>query len=290
MSHEPSVSVIIPTWNRAATVVAAVESALAQTHAPLEVLVCDDGSSDDSAQRVGAMSDPRVRWLPGPRGGRPAIPRNRGIVAARGEWLAFLDSDDEWLPDKLARQLAAVRATGRLACCTNAWRLSPGIDRRELMLSGPDGVYALAELLEGNRVICSSALIHKSLLANAEGFPEAAILKALEDYALWLRVACFTQFAHLAEPLVLYRDEPVASVRADGLDAKAQRVEVVADFLAWCRRHRGPHTREALSAARRYRDRHELWRQGEVPAAYRLRRWLGRMRRGLRRGDGVSLS
>src|SRR5262249_7122187 len=105
MSHEPSVSVIIPTWNRAATVMAAVESALAQTHAPLEVLVCDDGSSDDSAQRVGALPDPRVRWLPGPRGGRPAIPRNRGIAAARGEWLAFLDSDDEWLPDKLERQL-----------------------------------------------------------------------------------------------------------------------------------------------------------------------------------------
>src|SRR5262249_8525132 len=243
MSHEPSVSVIIPTWNRAATVVAAVESALAQTHASLEVLVCDDGSSDDSEQRVRAMSDPRVRWLPGPRGGRPGIPRNRGIAAARGEWLAFLDSDDEWLPDKLARQLAAVRATGRLACCTNAWRVSPGIDRREPMLSGAGGGYALAEPLQGNRGDCSSAMVHRSLLADAAGFPQAAILQALADYALWLRVACFTQFEHLAAPLVLYRDEPVASVRADGLDAKAQRVEVVADFLAWCRRHGGPRTR-----------------------------------------------
>jgi glycosyltransferase involved in cell wall biosynthesis len=288
MSHEPSVSVIIPTWNRAATVVAAVASALAQTHAPLEVLVCDDGSGDDSERRIRALPDPRVRWLAGARGGRPAIPRNRGIAAARGEWLAFLDSDDEWLPDKLGRQLAAVRASGRRASSTNAWRVSPGADRREPMQSDADGVRTLTDLLHGNGVICSSALTHRSLLAVAEGFPEAAILKALEDYALWLRVACFTAFDHLAEPLVLYRDEPAASVRAEGLDAKAQQVEVVTDFLAWCRRHPAPDTRRALRVARRYRDRHELWRDGEAPAAYRLRRWLGRIRGGLRGGGEVT--
>jgi glycosyltransferase involved in cell wall biosynthesis len=290
MSHKASVSVIIPTWNRAATVVAAVESALAQTHAPLEVLVCDDGSTDDSAQRIRAMSDPRVRWLPGPRGGRPAFPRNRGIAAARGEWLAFLDSDDEWLPVKLERQLASVRIRGRLASCTNAWRVFPGVDLRERMLSSPDGGVGLTDLLGGNGVICSSAFIHRSLLRDIEGFPEATILKALEDYALWLRVACFSEFDHLSEPLVLYRDEPVASVRADGLDARTQRVEVMADFIAWCRRHAGPHTREGLRVARRYRDKHRLWRDGEVPAVHRLRRWLGRVRRGLRGGDGPSLS
>ncbi len=290
MSHQPSVSVIIPTWNRAATIVAAVESALAQTHAPLEVLVCDDGSSDDSEQRVGALSDPRVRWLPGPRGGRPAIPRNRGLAAARGEWLAFLDSDDEWLPEKLARQLAAVRASGRPACCTNAWRFTPGVDRRELMLGGGDGVYTFADLLGGNRVICSSAMIHSSLLSIVEGFPEAAILKAIEDYALWLRVACLGDFDHLAEPLVLYRDEPTASVRADGLDGKAQRVEALADFLAWGRRHPGARTRPGRRAARRYRDRSGLWRDGEVPLPYRLRRWVGRVRRGFFPGARASLS
>ena len=82
MTHQPAVSVIIPTWNRAATVVAAVESALAQTHAPLEVLVCDDGSTDDSEQRIRALSDRRVRWLPGPRGGRPAIPRKASARVA----------------------------------------------------------------------------------------------------------------------------------------------------------------------------------------------------------------
>lgn len=291
MTHEPTVSVIIPTWNRGALTVAAAESALRQTHAPLEILVCDDGSTDDTEQRIRAMSDPRVRWLPGPRGGRPAIPRNRGIAAARGAWLAFLDSDDEWLPDKLERQIATVRACGRLACCTNAWRVLPDVDQRDRMGGDRDSFHTLADLLVGNAVICSSAMIHRSLLAKAEGFPEAAVLKALEDYALWLRIACLDEFAYLAEPLVLYRDEPAASVRADGLDARAQRVEVLADFIAWCRRHSSRGNRRGLQAARRYRDRHGLWRAGEVPMRYRLRRWLGRVRAVLGgRGEGASLS
>src|SRR4051794_13419670 len=102
---ENSVSVIIPTWNRAATLGPAIQSVLNQTYPPREVLVCDDGSTDNSVDVVAQLDDQRIRWLPGGRGGRPAIPRNRGIGAATGEWLAFLDSDDEWLPDKLERQL-----------------------------------------------------------------------------------------------------------------------------------------------------------------------------------------
>ena len=92
----PSVSVIIPTWNRAHTLPRAIESVLSQSLPILEVLICDDGSTDGTAEAVMAMArqDPRIRWLPGERGGRPAIPRNRGIRESRGEWLAFLDSDD----------------------------------------------------------------------------------------------------------------------------------------------------------------------------------------------------
>ena len=78
------VSVIIPVWNRADTVVNAVRDAICQTEGDLEVLVCDDGSTDDSRARVGAIGDPRVRWLDGPRSGCPAAPRNRGLREARG--------------------------------------------------------------------------------------------------------------------------------------------------------------------------------------------------------------
>lgn len=250
-SAEPTVSVIIPTWNRRATIVAAVASALNQTQPPLEVLVCDNGSTDDSEALIRAMGDARVRWLTGPPGGRPAFPRNRGIAAAAGDWLAFLDSDDEWLPDKLASQLAAVRASGRRACSTNAWRFIPGTGRQGTMLDVPKAALDLATFLTGNRVICSSALVHKSLMAEAEGFPEAERLTALEDYALWLRVACFTAFDYLPQPHVLYRDDPPNSLRVQDIDPWSQRVAVLRDFLDWCRRHPSPQTRQGSRAGRR---------------------------------------
>ena len=258
MSSQPSVSVIIPTWNRAAAVVAAVDSVLRHTHAPLEVLVCDDGSTDDTQERIRRIADPRVCWLPGPRGGRPAIPRNRGIAAARGEWLAFLDSDDEWLPEKLARQLAALHASGRRASSTNARRLVPGAGPAGTLHDGGDMVLGLAQLLADNRVVCSSAVIHKSLMAETEGFPEAAGLRALEDYALWLRVSCFTEFDYLPEPLVIYRDDPPNSVRAFDRDGRNQRFAVLSDFLAWCRRHPSGQTRRGYRAGRRMLRREKV--------------------------------
>jgi glycosyltransferase involved in cell wall biosynthesis len=246
----PSVSVIIPTWNRATTIVAAVESALKQTHAPLEILVCDDGSDDDSEAHVRRLSDPRVVWLPGPRGGRPAIPRNRGIAAARGDWLAFLDSDDEWVAEKLARQLDVLRLSGRRACSTNALRMIPGRGSGgRLHQDGPTAL-SLAKLFGDNRVVCSSALIAKSLMVQIEGFPEGEQLRAIEDHALWLRVACFTEFDYLADPLVIYRDDSANSVRAFDLDGSRQRREVIDDFLSWCRRHPGPESRRGALAAR----------------------------------------
>jgi teichuronic acid biosynthesis glycosyltransferase TuaG len=274
MNSQPSVSVIIPTWNRAATIVAAIESALGQTYAPLEVLVCDDGSTDETERLVARILDQRVRWLPGPRGGRPAIPRNRGIATAQGEWLAFLDSDDEWLADKLAVQMEAVRRSGRLASCTNAWRVVAGVRQADPLLDNPKAVLDFDTMLTGNIVVCSSALIHRSLFPAVEGFPEARLLTAIEDYALWLRVGTFTQFDCLATPLVLYRDDPAVSVRADGLDGRGQRVEILADFLAWCRRHPSIRIAVASWTARRYRFSHKLWRDGETPAIERSRRWL----------------
>src|SRR5262245_47409787 len=93
------VSVLVPTYNRSKLVRRAVESALAQSYRRLEVLVVDDGSSDDTRQVIEGM-DPRVRYIRQANAGVSAA-RNRGIAEARGEFVAFLDSDDEWLPWKL---------------------------------------------------------------------------------------------------------------------------------------------------------------------------------------------
>jgi cellulose synthase/poly-beta-1,6-N-acetylglucosamine synthase-like glycosyltransferase len=105
-SASVTVSVIIPAYNAAPQIGRAIESALAQTHAPLEILVVDDGSRDRTAEIVGRLPPP-VRLIRKENGG-PATARNLGAREARGEWLALLDADDWWFPDKLRAQLACV--------------------------------------------------------------------------------------------------------------------------------------------------------------------------------------
>ena len=233
-----NVTVIIPTWNRADTIQAAVKSALRQTYPVHEVLVCDDGSSDNTEEAVRSINDQRVEWLPGLRGGRPAIPRNRGIRQSRGEWLAFLDSDDEWRSDKLERQLTVAKELNCRAICSNALRYIPGRGNAGNVLDWNEPKTTLRHLLAVNLVICSSVLIHRSLVVAIEGFPEDVKLKALEDYALWLRVATLTDFAYVNEPLVLYRDDPANSVRVQGVTEWIQKRCVLSDYLGWVSRHR----------------------------------------------------
>ncbi|HBF33411.1 TPA: hypothetical protein DDW35_02485, partial [Candidatus Sumerlaeota bacterium] len=179
----PEYSVIIPTWNRASTVLTAIGSALNQTHPPLEVLVCDDASTDNTEELVRSLGDPRVIWLSGPRGGRPAIPRNRGIRVARGEWVAFLDSDDAWLPEKMEKQFTLAQALHCQAACTNAVKIVPKQpDFHETLLPWNSGErITLADQIATNNVITSSVALQRDLLLRAGGgFPEDAQLKVGE--------------------------------------------------------------------------------------------------------------
>src|ERR1700722_8506374 len=104
---KPKVSVVIPTYNRAATVPRAIESVLAQTVTDLEVIVVDDGSSDDTGKVLREMFGDRIRYYSQANQGA-SVARNKGVEEARGEWIAFLDSDDLWEKEKLEWQLKAV--------------------------------------------------------------------------------------------------------------------------------------------------------------------------------------
>lgn len=256
--HSDTVSVIIPTYNRAHTLVAAIRSALAQTTPALEVLVCDDGSTDATREVVEALADERVRFLACGRNGRPAIVRNRGIAESRGAWLAFLDSDDEWLPEKLTTQLALVHALRCLASCTNATRLVPGQGPAGTLLAFDQPRLPFGLLLRSNLVVCSSAMFHRSLLSHVGGFPEHQSVVAAEDYALWLKIATRTDFAFVAAPQVVYTDNPAASIRGVDPAAEQRRARAVFDdFLRWAPRL----SRSALALRwerlRRARDAHK---------------------------------
>ena len=214
-------SVIIPTYNRAPLVRAAVDSALRQSVPPHEVLVCDDGSTDDTAALLRQVfaDVPKVKVLSLPHSGLPAVARNAGIAAASGEWLGFLDSDDVWLPEKTARQWAAIQAQPAIGLvCTNTLVASHGDDpqmRATLLREVPAGEVTLATLLEENVVITSSVLVNRSLLGVVGAFSTQPGFRSVEDYELWLRVATRAPIHYLDEPLVIYRDDTANSVRRD---------------------------------------------------------------------------
>ncbi|CAN5632117.1 hypothetical protein BH10ACT10_BH10ACT10_02940 [soil metagenome] len=236
-----SVSVVVPPPNRAELLAAAVASALDQPGVDVEVLVCDDGATDGSAAVVAAIEDPRVRWLPGPASGGPAVPRNRGVAAARGEWVAFLDSDDRWRSGKLRAQLDRLDQTGGDACVTNAFRCVPGdLSAPGLMHDRLPPLITLDNQLERNLVMTSTVLARTTTLRRLGGFPEKSGRTLFEDYALWLRLAQERPVSVVDEPWVDYRDEAAASVRGTMASELTCTAHALEDFVHWRRQGADP--------------------------------------------------
>lgn len=227
-----NVSVIIPTWNRAEQLIKAIESALTQTLPVLEVLVCDDGSTDNTLQTIKSIKDKRVKWLPGKHTGLPAVVRNRGIKKSQGNWLAFLDSDDEWYPKKLEKQLTFSKKKNSLAVCCNAYGIYSQGERKKY-LDYSKSTITFFDLIKTNYIILSSALVHRSLLSKCFGFPEGDKFRNAPDYAFWLRVSTQTNFAYLDEILVNYLDEPDKSIRRFTKNPHLQKKIILANFLQW---------------------------------------------------------
>ena len=178
-------------------------SALSQDPAPIEVLVCDDGSADETPERFRAWEarDPRVRYIRvEPNRGTPSPVRNAGTRAARGDWVAFLDDDDAWLPGKLAAQLEHSAAADVVA--TNAMT-SDGSP----YFPETSGVHTIDRraFLYDNPVIQSSVMSRRDIVLAAGGFPEAKWLSAIEDYALWWSLSDDgARMVRLETPLVAY--------------------------------------------------------------------------------------
>lgn len=214
--NQPTVSVIIPSYNRAPLLKEAITSVLAQTVTQIEILVCDDGSTDNSKEIVEEFDDSRIIWLTDKNSGGPAAPRNRGIKAAKGDWLAFLDSDDLWEPTKLDRQLSAMKEHSLLMSCTNASVIKDCTIQPEPYFNSPtDKSLTFRRMLRVNKVICSSMIIHKSIPEIVGGFPEDRDFKAIEDYALWLSASMTGNIYYVSTPLTIYRDEPEQSIRGE---------------------------------------------------------------------------
>ena len=200
----PEVSIVVPAHNAGRTLAQTLASVIAQTVVDYEVIVVDDGSTDDTAQVAGQAQDSRVTVVSTANGG-VARARNHGIARATGSFVAFLDADDLWRPTKLADQLQRLAADpGAGVCVTAATRID---DRsREIGLMGLEDTRdtCTALLLRSMVAGCiSSGLVRRSLLEAVGGFDPA--FSQCADWDLWLRLSRETRFSLLDEDLVLYR-------------------------------------------------------------------------------------
>ena len=206
----PVVTVVTAAYNAERFLGATVESVLGQTYPDFEHVVVDDGSSDGTAALVEAFAarDPRVRLVRQPNAGAAAA-RNAGVRAGRGRFVAFLDHDDLWAPEKLARQMARFEADPALGWCyTDAefFDSATGAPRLRASSEGapPEG-WVFEALLARNFIPFSSVVVRREAFENAGGLSEGADLRHVDDWDLWLRIAPVHRVGYVPAPLLRYR-------------------------------------------------------------------------------------
>ncbi|HEV7986677.1 MAG TPA: glycosyltransferase, partial [Steroidobacteraceae bacterium] len=197
------VSVVIATYNMGRYLPQAVQSVLAQTYANVEVQIVDDGSSDDTGQVVRLWErDERVRVHRQSNGGQ-AQARNRGIALSRGPYVAFLDADDEWLPQKLSRQMPLFE-NPQVGVVYSEYECIDGEGRA--LPKPPTRMYRgriTTELLIDNFVSFQTAVVRRECLERHGAFDES--VRMGDDYDLWLRLSAHYEFDFVPEATVHYR-------------------------------------------------------------------------------------
>jgi glycosyltransferase involved in cell wall biosynthesis len=210
--NQPLVSVIMPTYNQREYIGAAIRSVLNQTYDAWELIVIDNFSDDGTAEVVAAFDDPRISRIPFANHGVIAASRNAGIERARGELIAFLDSDDGWAPGKLLRQVRAFSDrpdAGLISCEMLVHRDRPGAAPFEMPPPPPsDGAPregSFEGLLFGESVYCSSVMVSREALDKAGRFDENPELISCEDWDLWTRIARDFTILRIPHPCGFYR-------------------------------------------------------------------------------------
>lgn len=204
----PLISIVIPTYNRADLIPKAIQSVLDQTYQNWELIIVDNYSDDRTKEVIDSFRDPRISMLLIPRTGSVAASRNFGIQHSKGEWIAFLDSDDWWFPAKLSSVCKVIQN-------------NPDLIYHDLQIvSGPEDAKSrrktksrklkdpifLDLLLNGNDIALSSVTVRKSIFMKVNGMNESPTFLAIEDYETWLRIAQITNlFAYIPKTLGAYR-------------------------------------------------------------------------------------
>ena len=252
------VSVIVPLYNREATIAQALRSVLEQSEPPCEVIVVDDGSVDGSANVVRAITDPRVRYLYQTNAGAGAA-RNRGLDAATGDWVALLDSDDWWLPTRIAAAAAAVAADDRIDFLQSNrlhaypdGRLGPGLSER------PEKLTDVRSLLSGFGIKSSAVMIRRDLIERLQlRFPIDQ--KTCEDYHLFWRAVMFSRavgYTHDADVMIRVLSDSLSRANSAAYLQK-DNIKTLIEVRRW------GHQRSAPATSLRALDEHLHWQLRE---------------------------
>lgn len=228
--QEIKVSVVIPSYNAAAYIVGAVESVLAQTFRDFEILVIDDGSTDNTKKVLEKYGEP-VQYIYKSNGGVSSA-RNFGIEKARGKYIAFLDADDVWVPKKLEKQIAVLEANEKIGLCyAAAEKVDENLQTIGRIEARAYEDYCEALLLNLNIVAgsCSSAVIRREVAQRTNGFD--AKFSTCADWDYWLRLSLLTEFAPITDFLVKYR-VVAGSMSSDPFVSKRDTEGVLNKFFA----------------------------------------------------------
>ena len=219
------ISVIIPAYNAEPYIRAAIESCLSQTYPPCEIIVVDDASTDGTAAVAESFPAP-VRVIRLPENTGVAAARNRGVRASTGDWIAFLDADDWFLPEKLERQRRCLLENERAVLIYAGWRV--------IAVDGAESVGRFkppADLLPMLRYRCNlpllTILVRRSVFDSVGGFNPA--FRRCQDWDLWLRIAArysVESFVALPEPLAVYRRVP-GSLSSIAIHYFRQRIPII---------------------------------------------------------------
>lgn len=205
------VSIITPSYNTAAFLRQTIESVRAQTYANWEMLIVDDCSTDETDDVVASFDDERIRYFKNERNSGAAVSRNRALREAKGKYVAFLDSDDLWTPDKLEKQIRFMQGNGVTFSYTNYEEMDEQGRRTGVLWTGPRRIGRL-RMRTFNYMGCLTVMYDREAI----GLVQIADLKKRNDYALWLRVSRKATAVLLPETLAVYRVRSSGSITNRG--------------------------------------------------------------------------
>jgi teichuronic acid biosynthesis glycosyltransferase TuaG len=231
------VDVVITTFNETSRLFRAVTSVKKQSFKVNKIWIVDDGSTDSVVEEMRSTfnKDVEVELVLLEHSGTPGISRKTGVLKSSAEWIAFLDADDYWHPEKIEKQLKEASACDGHFVFTNAYKIRdhslesyfPKISfRRNLKFR---------HMIKENKIVNSSVLVRRRYLHLVDIYADLINVRAVEDYATWLRLSSITQFVGLSEELTYY------SVSGDSLSRESnidKRLFALVDFLIWSLKHK----------------------------------------------------